>query len=70
MRGAAATLAWCSIASAARAVIDALVFDFDGLIIDTEWCEYRSICDQFLEAIASRGATHEPPTQTTFGRAR
>jgi HAD superfamily hydrolase (TIGR01509 family) len=28
-------------------VIDALVFDFDGLIIDTEWCEYRSICDQY-----------------------
>lgn len=28
-------------------MIEAFVFDFDGLIIDTEWCEYRSICDQF-----------------------
>jgi HAD superfamily hydrolase (TIGR01509 family) len=28
-------------------VIDAFVFDFDGLIIDTEWCEYVSIAEQF-----------------------
>jgi HAD superfamily hydrolase (TIGR01509 family) len=28
-------------------VIDAFVFDFDGLIIDTEWCEYISIAEQF-----------------------
>ncbi len=23
------------------------MFDFDGLILDTEWCEYRSIADEF-----------------------
>lgn len=28
-------------------MIDAFVFDFDGLILDTEWCEYRSIADEF-----------------------
>ena len=28
-------------------MIDALVFDFDGLIVDTEWCEYVSIAEQF-----------------------
>jgi HAD superfamily hydrolase (TIGR01509 family) len=28
-------------------VIDAFVFDFDGLIVDTEWCEYMSISEQF-----------------------
>ena len=28
-------------------MIDAFVFDFDGLIIDTEWCEYVSIAEQF-----------------------
>jgi len=28
-------------------VIEAFVFDFDGLIIDTEWCEYTSIAEQF-----------------------
>jgi len=28
-------------------MIDAFVFDFDGLIIDTEWCEYISIAEQF-----------------------
>ena len=28
-------------------MIEAFVFDFDGLIIDTEWCEYTSIAEQF-----------------------
>ena len=28
-------------------MIDAFVFDFDGLIVDTEWCEYISISEQF-----------------------
>lgn len=28
-------------------MIDAFVFDFDGLIVDTEWCEYTSIAEQF-----------------------
>ncbi|MEO8695186.1 MAG: HAD family hydrolase [Acidimicrobiales bacterium] len=28
-------------------MIDAFVFDFDGLIVDTEWCEYVSISEQF-----------------------
>ena len=28
-------------------MIDAFVFDFDGLIVDTEWCEYISIAEQF-----------------------
>ena len=28
-------------------MIDAFVFDFDGLIVDTEWCEYVSIAEQF-----------------------
>jgi putative hydrolase of the HAD superfamily len=28
-------------------MIDAFVFDFDGLIIDTEWCEFVSIAEQF-----------------------
>ncbi|HEV8297332.1 MAG TPA: HAD family hydrolase [Acidimicrobiales bacterium] len=27
--------------------MDAYVFDFDGLIIDTEWTEYHSICEEF-----------------------
>lgn len=29
-------------------MIEAFVFDFDGLIIDTEWCEYTSIAEQFV----------------------
>jgi HAD superfamily hydrolase (TIGR01509 family) len=28
-------------------MVEALVFDFDGLIIDTEWCEYVSIAEQY-----------------------
>jgi HAD superfamily hydrolase (TIGR01509 family) len=28
-------------------MIDAFVFDFDGLIVDTEWCEFVSISEQF-----------------------
>ena len=28
-------------------MIDAFVFDFDGLIVDTEWCEFVSIAEQF-----------------------
>ena len=28
-------------------MIDAFVFDFDGLIVDTEWCEFISISEQF-----------------------
>ncbi len=27
--------------------LDALVFDFDGLIVDTEWPEYRSVAEVF-----------------------
>lgn len=36
-------------------MIEAFVFDFDGLIIDTEWCEYTSIAEQF----ARFGLTYE-----------
>ena len=28
-------------------VLRALVFDFDGLIADTEWPEYRAVAEQF-----------------------
>jgi putative hydrolase of the HAD superfamily len=28
-------------------MIDAFIFDFDGLIVDTEWCEFVSIAEQF-----------------------
>jgi len=28
-------------------VIDAFIFDFDGLIVDTEWCEFNAIAQQF-----------------------
>lgn len=30
-------------------MIEALVFDFDGLILDTEWPEYQSISEAFVE---------------------
>ncbi len=30
-----------------RVVLRAIVFDFDGLICDTEWPEYRSVADAF-----------------------
>ena len=26
-----------------------VVFDFDGLFLDTEWCEYRTVADVFAE---------------------
>lgn len=26
---------------------DAVVFDFDGLVLDTEWCEYATVADVF-----------------------
>jgi len=28
-------------------MIDAFIFDFDGLIVDTEWCEFNAIAQQF-----------------------
>ena len=32
-----------------RVVLRAIVFDFDGLICDTEWPEYRSVADAFAD---------------------
>jgi HAD superfamily hydrolase (TIGR01509 family) len=39
-------------------MIDAFVFDFDGLIVDTEWCEYISISEQFARRGHSYAVEH------------
>ncbi len=35
--------------SASEAVPDAVVLDFDGLVLDTEWCEYATAAEVFAE---------------------